>query len=56
MAPADQGFRADQAAAAEADLWLIEQLELFALDGKRKLGLKRQPGLRFLSDPASNMT
>ena len=43
-APSNQGFRADQIAAAEVDLWLVEQFELFALGGERKLGLKRQPG------------
>src|SRR5579863_1713335 len=51
MAPSNQGFRADQIAAAEIDLWLIEQLELSALGGERKLGLERRPGFDLLPNP-----
>ena len=46
-----EGFRADQIAAAEIDLWLVEQFEFFALGGERKLGLKRQPGFDLLPNP-----
>src|ERR1700680_4180173 len=50
MAPANEGLRADQFAAPEMDLWLVEQLEFVPLGGERKLGLERQSGLEFLSD------
>ena len=52
MAPADEGFRADQAAIRQTHLRLIEQLELSPFDRKRKLRLKRQPRLQFPSDGA----
>src|ERR1700722_722019 len=50
MAPANEGLRADQFAAAEMDLWLVEQFEFAPLGGERKLDLERQSGLEFLSD------
>ena len=39
MAPANEGLRADQFAAPEMDLWLVEQFEFAPLGGERKLDL-----------------
>src|SRR6266481_7354726 len=52
MAPANKGFRADQAAVRQTDLRLIEQFEFLALGGANQFGLKRQSCLEFRSDAA----
>ena len=52
MAPADEGFRADQAAIRETDLRLVEQFEFIPLDGMRQFGLQRQARFKFLPDGA----
>ena len=49
MAPADQRFRADQAAVGEVHLRLVEQLELAALDRERELGFQRHPRFELLA-------
>src|SRR5262249_34692125 len=43
VAPANQCLDAQELAVAEANLRLIEQLELVALDGVAELGFQRQP-------------
>ena len=48
MTPSDQRFRADQTAVQQADLRLIEQLELFSFDRKRQFGFQLQPRFKLL--------
>src|SRR6266699_2770752 len=50
MAPANEGFRADQAAVRQTDLRLIEQFEFIALGGKPQFGLQRQSRFQFAPD------
>ena len=52
MAPANEGFRTDQAAIRQTDLRLIEQFEFVALGGKHQFGLERQAGFQLLPDRA----
>ena len=52
MAPADEGFRADQAAIRETDLRLVEQFEFIPLDGAGQFRLQRQARFKFLPDGA----
>ena len=50
MAPANKGFRADQATIRETDLRLIEQFEFIPLGGMRQFRLQRQARFKFLPD------
>src|SRR5882757_2603212 len=50
MVPANEGFRAEQAAIRQTDLRLIEQFEFISLDGERQFGLESQPCFQFLPD------
>src|SRR6266700_268580 len=48
VTPSDQRLGANQTAVYQTDLRLIEQLELFSFDRKRKFGLQLQPRFKLL--------
>ena len=48
MTPADQRFRAAEAAVGEVNLRLVEQLEFTPLDSQRKFGFQRNPCFELL--------
>src|SRR3954467_11609827 len=50
MPPADERFGSDQAGVEQANLGLVEQLELAAIRGKRQFALQREPVLQLLPD------